>query len=126
MKNANGYTEKQLEREMKIAHFKVYWANKFNNAKKWVVDNKELVIVMGPVVVGGAVSLGKSLTRGVTRTINNRKEDELKNLYCYDRSLGHYWKLRRQLTNSEWVKIDKRKANGERLADILEDLRVLK
>jgi len=50
----------------------------------------------------------------------------LKDLYCYDRSLGHYWKLRRELTNSEWVEIDQRKQNGERLADILDELKALK
>lgn len=48
-----------------------------------------------------------------------------KHLYCYDRSLGHYWKLRRELTNEEWLEIDKRKKNGERLSDILDDMRVL-
>ena len=41
------------------------------------------------------------------------KEQNLKDLYCYDRSLGHYWKLRRELTNEEWLEIDKRKKNGE-------------
>ena len=53
------------------------------------------------------------------------KEQNLKDLYCYDRSLGHYWKLRRELTNEEWLEIDKRKKNGERLSDILDDMRVL-
>ena len=55
-----------------------------------------------------------------------KKEKDLKDLYCYDRSLGHYWTLRRRLTNAEWVEIDKRKNNGERLADILSELKVLK
>ena len=54
------------------------------------------------------------------------KEKDLKDLYCYDRSLGHYWRLRRELTNAEWIEIDKRKNNGERLADILDELKVLK
>ena len=54
------------------------------------------------------------------------KEKKVKDLYCYDRSLGHYWALRRELTNAEWVLVDKRKANGERLADILDELKVLK
>ena len=62
----------------------------------------------------------------VGRHVQQNKEKDLKDLYCYDRSLGHYWKLRRELTNSEWVEIDRRKSNGERLADILEELKVLK
>ena len=55
-----------------------------------------------------------------------KEEKQLKNDYCYDRSLGHYWKLRRELTNEEWIAIDKRKRNGERLGDILAELKVLK
>ena len=62
----------------------------------------------------------------VSKRINLRKQEELKDLYCYDRSLGHYWRLRRELTNAEWLEIDRRKKNGERLADILEELKVLK
>lgn len=58
--------------------------------------------------------------------IKLNKEKDLKDLYCYDRSLGHYWKLRRELTNTEWVEIDKRKNNGERLSDILSEMKVLK
>ena len=62
----------------------------------------------------------------VGKRVNLRKEEKLKDLYCYDRSLGHYWALRRELTNKEWVEINKRKQNGERLADILSELKVLK
>ena len=54
------------------------------------------------------------------------KDEELHDLYCYDRSLGHYWRLKRELSNKEWLEIDKRKKEGERLADILADMRVLK
>ena len=50
----------------------------------------------------------------------------MKDLYCYDRSLGHYWRLRRELSNKEWLEIDQRKKNGERLADILDEMKVLK
>jgi len=60
------------------------------------------------------------------RNVNLRKEKDVKELYCYDRSLGHYWVLRRELTNREWIEIDQRKKNGERLADILSELKVLK
>lgn len=115
-------TMKDFEREAKKREIKNWFNDKINKAGKWVNDNKELIIVLGPVVIGGATKLIMSASKHVQQS----KEEELKNLYCYDRSLGHYWKLRRELTNSEWVEIDKRKANGERLADILDDLKVLK
>lgn len=89
---------------------------------EWVYRNKEMVIFFTPIVIGSATTLVKV----VGKHINLSKEKEVKDLYCYDRSLGHYWSLRRELSNSEWVEIDKRKANGERLADILSELKVLK
>ncbi len=54
-----------------------------------------------------------------------RKKD-VKEHYYYDRSLGYYWALKRKLSNRELLEIDSRKKNGERLADILSDLNVLR
>ena len=53
-------------------------------------------------------------------------KEKVKDLYCYDRSVGHYWKLRRELSNKEWLEIDQREKNGERLSDILSEMKVLK
>lgn len=66
------------------------------------------------------------VTRTAGRSINLHKEANLKKLYCYDTSLGHYWRLKRPLKNSDWVTIDKRCREGESLANILNDLKVLK
>ena len=68
----------------------------------------------------------KAVAKVVSKRINLRKQEELKDLYCYDRSLGHYWRLRRELSNKEWLEIDQRKKNGERLSDILAEMKVLK
>lgn len=126
MKNYENYSAKDWNRKLKIARAKTWCRTKFENAKDWISNNKEIVIVMGPIVVGGAISIVKTVTRGVSRSINNKREADLKNLYCYDRSLGHYWKLRREVSNDEWVKINRRKADGENLGDILEQMRLLK
>ena len=53
-------------------------------------------------------------------------KEKVKDLYCYDRSVGHYWKLRRELSNKEWLEIDQREKNGERLSDILSEMKVMK
>lgn len=100
------------------------WKSKirFQNTKEWVIRNKEMVITLTPIVIGGVTTIVKV----VGKNVNLRKEESVKNLYCYDRSLGHYWALRRELSNKEWIEIDKRKRNGERLADILSELKVLK
>lgn len=94
----------------------------YQKAKRWVAENKETVVIAAPVVIGALTTF----TKVVGRRVNLRKQESIKNLYCYDRSLGHYWSLRRELTNREWLAIDERKKNGERLADILSELRVLK
>jgi hypothetical protein len=95
---------------------------KVEDAFNWAYDHKEVLMIAAPVVVG-AVTAG---TKFIGKQITLHKEQNLKDLYCYDRSLGHYWRLKRELTNSEWVEIDQRKQNGERLADILDELKVLK
>ena len=95
---------------------------KAQNGKEWVVNNKELVIALTPFIFGSVTAI----TKVVGKQIKLGKEKELKELYCYDRSLGHYWRLRREVSNREWLEIDNRKSNGERLADILSEMKVLK
>lgn len=107
--------EKRRERKAKVQ-------SGLTNAKNWISNNKELIMFVGPSLLGCATVGIKT----VNKRMNLKKEQNLKDLYCYDRSLGHYWRLRRELTNAEWVEIDKRKNNGERLADILDELKVLK
>jgi hypothetical protein len=97
-------------------------AAKARQCREWFVRNKEVVIVLAPVAVGGAMTLIKV----VSRHASLRKEESLKNLFCYDRSLGHYWALRRALSNQEWLAIEARRKAGERLSDILASLKVLK
>lgn len=96
--------------------------SKIQNGREWVGQNMGLMIKFAPIVMVSAATI----TGVVGKQINLREKKLLKELYCYDRSLGHYWKLRRALTNSEWLTIDSRKNNGERLADILADLKVLR
>lgn len=122
MKKNKQYTAVEFERELKKAHFKRKVADKAAKVANWVSNNKELVIVALPFVVKGTASVCKF----AGKNINLHKQERIKNLYCYDPSLGHYWHLKRDLTNSEWVQVDRRKQNGERLADILSDMRVLK
>lgn len=111
-----------IKREVKKREIKERINEKIQNGLVWLDNNKETILTLTPVVVGGLATV----TKVVGKHTNLRKEEELKDLYCYDRSLGHYWKLRRELTNKEWLEIDKRKQNGERLSDILDDMKVLK
>lgn len=119
---------KEFERERKKRERKEKRQKKIEAIATWFNDNRELALILIPAGIAGVSFLvkgGISITKGLIRTHNLKKEEALKDLYCYDRSLGHYWKLRRELTNNEWVEIDQRKKNGERLADILSELKVL-
>jgi len=91
-------------------------------AVDWCKENKDILVVIVPAaaaIIGGGVKLG-------SRALNTYKVKHLQECTCYDRSLGHYWQLKRPLSNAEWVSIEQRRKNGERLADILTELRVLK
>lgn len=118
----NVFTIDDFRKEQKKREFKDKFISKINSGKEFIVRNKETIITLTPVIIGGITTVSKV----VNKHINLRKEENLKDLYCYDRSLGHYWKLKRELTNDEWLEIDKRKKNGERLSDILDELKVLK
>lgn len=108
--------------ETKLEYLKRRASAKFQECKDWVCRNKEAVIVFTPILIGGITTVVKV----VGKHVNLNKEEAVKNLYCYDRSLGHYWALRRELSNKEWLEIDARKKAGERLSDILDELKVLK
>ena len=99
---------------------KLKW--KVDDIKGWVAKNKQLIAVLAPIFISGTISVIKI----IGRKHNIKGERDLKELYCYDRSLGHYWRIKRNLSNREWLDIDRRKRNGERLSDILSEMRVLK
>lgn len=111
-----------FKRESKRRAYKDKLNAKIQNGKEWIIKNKETVVTLTPVIVGGITTISKV----VGKRVNLCKQENLKDLYCYDRSLGYYWRLRRELTNKEWLEIDQRKKNGERLSDILSEMKVLK
>ena len=110
--------------DIKIKAKKLEWRAKgeLNKFKDWCRNNPE----QAAVVLSGAIGVAGYVGKATIKNINLRKQEAVKVLYCYDRSLGHYWHLRRELTNKEWLEIDRRKKAGERLADILSEMRVLK
>lgn len=117
IRNLNNYQKEERRRRF---NEKIY--SKLQSGREWLIRNRDVLITVVPITVGGIATV----TKAAAKRRNLRKEESLKNLYCYDRSLGHYWRLRRTLSNKEWLEIDKRKNKGERLADILSEMKVLK
>ena len=97
---------------------------KAKNGLHWVKENPELAAVGGTVLTG-IVGFVTKVTKGAIRNHNLSKEQQLKDRYVYDRSLGMYLRLRRKLTNKDWATINNRRRNGERLPDILQKMNVL-
>lgn len=111
-----------FHKEQRRRELKEKVRSKIQNGKEWFARNKETVIALTPVIIGGITTVAKV----VGKRYNLHKEETLKDEYCYDRSLGHYWRLKRPLSNKEWLEIDRRKKDGERLSGILDEMRVLK
>lgn len=81
------------------------------------------------LAAGGGIALlkiGKAVARNGGRILANTIAARNKDLRCWDASLGHYWNLKRKLTNSDWLVINKRKRKGESLGEILRSLNALK
>lgn len=122
MKQDKVVTFEDFRNESKKRAIKEKFSQLIQNGKEWLFRNKEAVFTLTPIVITGVTTV----VRVVGKRVNLGKQEDIKNLYCYDRSLGHYWRLRRELSNKEWLEIDRRKKDGERLSDILSDMRVLK
>lgn len=91
-------------------------------AKTWVEQNPE----KAAIIASGAYAVAQYAGKAVIKDIRNNREATQLKLRCYDPSKGHYYYLKRELSNKEWLMIDKRRDAGEKLPDILEDMRVLK
>ena len=117
--------EKKFRKARRRAQTREFIRDKTEKLSDWVEEHQDFLKIAVPVGAGVTTIIAKG-ARTAAQHRKLKKVQDLKENYCYDRSLGHYWELRRKLTNEEWIQIDKRKKNGERLADILSDLKVLK
>ena len=98
------------------------WESRKRNALLWWEENKQVCLVVVPIagtILGKAIGMAK-------KGMNQHHELKVKDLRCYDTSLGHYWELRRKLDNRDWTEINRRRDNGESLGRILEDMNVLR
>lgn len=64
---------------------------------------------------------GKAIARS-----SGREDNYYKDTHVYDPSLGHYWELRRKLSNNQWLEVESRIKNGEKYGEVLSSMGVLK
>lgn len=96
--------------------------NAKEGVKKFWRENKDIIIVVAPIA-------GSILVKQMTHTNKKKQlksEQDLKDLYIYDRKKGHYWPLQRKPKASEWIEIDARRENGEELYNILASMDLLR
>lgn len=110
------------EDDSKKAKAKAWVKNRVTDAQCWCSENKELIAVLAPGIIG-AVTFG---IKAISKHNNIMRQQDLKEKYVYDTSLGHYWELKRKLSNSQWSEIERRRNSGESLGQILASMGVLK
>lgn len=88
--------------------------------KAW--ENRETVV---PVLLG-VLTIGAGVMKNATKYKELEEAETRRERAFYDRSLGVYWETRRPLTTQELLEVEERKAGGENIGAILEDMRLLK
>ena len=88
----------------------------------WCCRHKDVLIVIVPAAISGIVGISNV----VAKQSRHKDEKRLKDRMVYDRQLGAYLETRRKLRNDELVYINRRHKEGETIADILDDMRLLK
>lgn len=110
---------------VQIGQLKWRTKKRINNILVWASNNRELAIFLAPTLFGAI----KWSVKTTTKALNNKKEEDLKNLYKWDPSAGCYYHLRRPLTNSEKRYVDRLVHDEKRpmrMGDVLEQMKVLK
>lgn len=106
----------------KLENIKYSAQDKWERTKKYLKDNKEVLLVVLPlagVAVTGTVKL-------IGKAVSNHRLETIKRKYIYDPSGGFYWPTRRPLSGREKLELDERHRNGESYGQILTDMRLLK
>ena len=119
------FEDMKAEMSAKWTGFTVKVKTKVRETYVWVSNNKEeaaVLIGIGSSLIGGAFKAAKMVNKKAVL----KKEQDLKDLYVYDRSLGVYHELKHKLRPSEIQQIDRRKREGETLVQILTDMRLIK
>ena len=107
------FKKEAAKRERKAAVEK-----KLDEIAKWYKENENFVNFTVPFAAG--------ILFGLFKKLKAAGKDYYKDTHYYDHSAGHWWELRRRLTNKEWQHFQIRKQNGESTLEIFQSMGVLK
>ena len=116
---------KSFERKAKRERFKRKVKEKIQETIYWINDNKEFLIIVIPAA-SAVLTGGFKVIKSISRNIALAQEKKIKDMRIYDRSMGKYVELKRPLNNSDMKTILERRENGEKLSNILMDLKLVK
>ena len=104
----------------KLQDFCIWIVKMVKNLIKWCAENQEVCYVLI-----GVISIISSIYKKYFYKTAAEREADYQRKHIYDYSLGHHWTLRREMTTSEMLELNRRKAYGENMGDILQSMRVL-
>lgn len=110
--------QKKFESQMK-------WKKRVDTVFGFVRENKDVLICVVPPVTAAIAGTTKVASKLIgAHTVNKELKDQERRIY--DHSLGRYTYLRRPLRPAEALTIEERRAAGEKLNMILQDMGLLK
>lgn len=119
------YVEVDEHGQVKKKTWREKLSDGLHNTADWIRDNQELTVVLAPIMLAGLSYTGR-IVHDISKIIISSNERKVTDRRCYDPCEGHYWTLKRKLSNKDWLEIQRRESYGERLGDILADMKVLK
>lgn len=120
--NDNVVEMKDFDKEQKRRDRKKAIKLKWNKFKKFVAENKEVIVT---IVVAGAPVV-TTVVKKVSKHLQLRHERIHRDLYHYDPSTKTYWHLKKKPSSNQWLEFERRKANGEKTGKILSSMNLLK
>ena len=119
------FEELKSELNAKWTGFTIKAKVKTREVYQWCITHKEETAFIATTGIAAIGAVGKMAKR-IDRKVDLKREQNLKDLYVYDRSLGIYHRLNRKLRPSEAIEIDRRRSQGESMIHILSSMRLLK
>lgn len=113
---------KDFDKEQKKRARKNRRKQKVEETKKFVVENKELVVT---IVVTGITGIA-TIVKKTSKMMQLRHETNHRDKHIYDHSTGTYWELKKKISNSQREQLEQRKMNGEKTGQILRSMNLLK
>ncbi len=115
------FEEFKIDAKYRFQELKADVRFKAQQAKDWIANNKEFLMVATPIFIG-AIAEGRKVISQVSTDTNRRKEQNHRDYDVWDPSAGVQIHCKRKLSNADRIEISMRRANGESTAYILRDM----